>query len=275
MIRVGAEGALPPGFAAPRSILGKMKDGIVARNGWIECEEDGGGWVHARRLPSRMDLSVCVAVAARPGRRLARAIRQDMWRALRDLRGFSPVVRVTAAGDVAQVTAGGQIDAAWPRAATEARLAALLADPAHVARWRAWAGVMLLGLLPFSAMAQVVAPVPPPEVVAGAPSGLALVLQEVLVEPQAEGAPWVRFRLVAPDLGTVDFAQVEADFPWLCERFALPRLAQDGQVAAQVIISMASEPVPFGETVPEVIQYFEVFRPVSEPGGDRCIWEVF
>lgn len=239
----------------------------MARDGWIERDEGGGAWVHARRLPCRMDLTVTATVPARAGRRLARAIRQDMWRALRDLRGFSPLVRVVAAGDAASVTAGGQIDAPWPRAATVARLTALLADPALQARWRGLAGLLVLALLPQAALAQDVAPEP----VSGSPSGLSLLLQEVLIELQAEGASLARFRLVAPDLSTVEFARVEPDFPWLCETFALPRLAKEGQAVAQVIISIASAPIPFGETTPDVTQYFEVFR----PEGDRCIWEVF
>lgn len=252
-----------------------MKGRAVAGDGWIEREEAGGAWVHARRLPCRMDLAVTAVVPARAGRRLARAIRADMWRALQGLRGFAPLVRVSPAGEGAEVTAGGQIDAPWPRAATRARLADLLADPVLQARWRGWAGLLAALLIALPAATGVVAQEAAlAEPVAGVPSGLVMTLQDIIIEPN-DGAAVARFRFVVPDLATVEFGQVEADFPWLCETLALPRLAQDGQAAAQVIVSLASAAIAFGETAPDVTQYFEVFRPVSEAGGDRCIWEVF
>jgi hypothetical protein len=76
---------------------------------------------------------------------LAQQIRQDVWRALRTTRGFSPVIDVAtdhsgqggAPGAVrVMVSAGGRLDVAQvPRAAMAVAIDAVLADPANRARW--------------------------------------------------------------------------------------------------------------------------------------------
>lgn len=92
----------------------------------------------ARRLPARFDVSARAEFPAVSPSRLARQIRQDMWRALQNVRGFSPVVRVER-GDVGLVvTAGGQ--ASKPIAPTlEHRIAEILGDTSRRARWINWA----------------------------------------------------------------------------------------------------------------------------------------
>jgi hypothetical protein len=57
----------------------------------------------------------------------------------------------------------------------------------------------------------------------------------------------------------------------LCDSFAVQRI--DGMVPApqQIVISLASKAVPFGEAAPDVVQFFESFRP--ENGA--CVWEVY
>jgi hypothetical protein len=68
--------------------------------------------------------------------RLAHQIRQDMWRNLRHITGFSPVVRIERDGPMLTLTAGGEISRKpFPRAQIEARITALLNDPAHLRRW--------------------------------------------------------------------------------------------------------------------------------------------
>ena len=244
-------------------------ESAAMRERWIEIEEEGGALVHARRWPCRFDLAVTVRFAVEEGqglsrRRLARAVRQDMWRALQKLRGFAPAVRVTPVAGGVEVVAGGQVEPRWPRALTEAQLSEVLTDPARQARWLTWAAAMVLALLPQVSDAQ--------ESIEGAPSGLAMTLYEFLLEPQDTGAVWARFRLVAPDLGQgADFARVEPDFPWFCETQALPRLKAAAAEADVAVISLSSELIPFGDIAPEIVQFFEAFR----LEGDRCIWEVF
>ncbi|MCH2163120.1 MAG: hypothetical protein MK098_00480 [Marinovum sp.] len=94
----------------------------------------------ARHWPPRFDLKAEATFPALRPVRLARQIRQDMWRLLRDVRGFSPVVQVVAEADeTLRVTAGGRIDGVVP-SQKNAAIAALLNDAAQRKRWIDWAG---------------------------------------------------------------------------------------------------------------------------------------
>lgn len=111
--------------------------------------------------------------------------------------------------------------------------------------------------------------------VISAPSGLQVELHETLYEPlgvTASTARIMRLRFVAPDLGDVEeygIDRVEGDFEWFCHQFGLPRARKAAPLVEQVIVSIASQEVPFGDIVPEVVQYFDAFR-IEE---DSCIWE--
>ncbi len=92
----------------------------------------------SRRLPVRWDLAVQAHVPKVRMGRLAHQIRQDMWRSLRDIRGFCPAVRVEEDGPHLRIIAGGRVEARpFPKAKAETQLAELLANPAHVRRWLA------------------------------------------------------------------------------------------------------------------------------------------
>jgi hypothetical protein len=67
-------------------------------------------------------------------RRLAHAVRQDLWRTLRDLRGFAPAVAVTRRADDLLLRAGGDVDGPIP-ASTEDRIRAFLSTPRHRSAW--------------------------------------------------------------------------------------------------------------------------------------------
>jgi hypothetical protein len=111
----------------------------MARNGWhILRDEDG--LTLARHLPARFDVSAEAEVPLCDAGRLARQVRQDMWRAMQRVRGFSPVVRVERVSGGLRVTAGGRL--ADPRTAAHVlpRIEAMLDDPDLRARWLAWAG---------------------------------------------------------------------------------------------------------------------------------------
>ena len=95
---------------------------------------DAGAVTLARRLPVRLDVAVEARFEAVRAVPLAHQIRQDMWRALQNLRGFSPVVDVARLGDGLRVKAGGQAQAPWPKH-TEDQVATLLLDPVKRARW--------------------------------------------------------------------------------------------------------------------------------------------
>lgn len=111
----------------------------MLRKRWHILREDGALTL-ARHLPARFDLLARATFPPARKGRLAQQIRQDLWREMRDLRGFSPVVRVEEEGAGLRVTAGGRAARPFPRAQAEARIAALLGCPAHRARWLAHAG---------------------------------------------------------------------------------------------------------------------------------------
>ncbi len=112
--------------------------GSMRRNGWhmVECD---GVLVHARRWPARFDLDVRRVLPGGDPRRMARQVRQDLWRALRQLRGFAPAVRIEPVAGGLLVIAGGEVAGPVAVAVAEARIAAVLDDPANRARWARWA----------------------------------------------------------------------------------------------------------------------------------------
>lgn len=73
----------------------------------------------------------------------------------------------------------------------------------------------------------------------------------------------------APDILMQD--PLHRDIVWLCETYALPRLAGQVPRPAQVVISMASAPSPFGSFDPGIVQIFEGFS--IPPDRDACLWE--
>ncbi len=103
------------------------------------------------------------------------------------------------------------------------------------------------------------------------PSGREVRLIDVITNaPGPEGAS-ARFRFLVPGLAQDDLTTALEDMAALCVSYALPRI--DGTVPQpqQIIISFSAEDVPFGEAAPDVVQFFEAYR----PEGDTCIWEQF
>jgi hypothetical protein len=100
------------------------------------------------------------------------------------------------------------------------------------------------------------------------PSGQPLTLMERRLE---EAPAMARFRFRAPELEARGFAAVAEDFAALCDGYARPALAAEGITVDRVVISLSAQKVPFGESAPDVTQFFEVFR-LSDDG---CIWEYY
>lgn len=73
----------------------------------------------------------------------------------------------------------------------------------------------------------------------------------------------------APDVLAQD--PVHQDVVWLCENWALPRIASPAPRPAQIIISLADKAIPFAAYDPDVVQLFEAFR--LPPDRDACEWE--
>lgn len=136
----------------------------------------------------------------------------------------------------------------------------------------------LLPLTVFALGAGMAAAQEGPEVVlAGAgervevPSGQEVTVQDVIRDAAGPDGMALRFRFIAPGIADgVDFDRAAADMQHLCDAYALPRLAEFGE-AAQVVISLSASPVEFGQSAPDVVQFFESYR----IEGGACQWEMF
>lgn len=110
----------------------------MARTKWHTLK-DGDVLTLARHLPARFDVAAETTVRAGSAMRLAHQVRQDMWRALQSLRGFSPVVQVTRRDGAMHIKAGGAVNGALSKAAIEAKITALLTSPDYIRRWERFA----------------------------------------------------------------------------------------------------------------------------------------
>jgi len=70
-----------------------------------------------------------------PKLRVAHQVRQDMWRALRRQRGFSPVVSVRWSHEGLAIRAGGAVAAPFCRKSLEIKISVVLDLPENRARW--------------------------------------------------------------------------------------------------------------------------------------------
>lgn len=107
----------------------------MARKNW-HIIRSGGELTLARRLPVRFDVAAQTTLPIAGKLRIAQQIRQDLWRLLRHVRGFCPVVRVEEDGTHLLVRAGGEIHArTFSKQHIEAKIAGLLESAPHRARW--------------------------------------------------------------------------------------------------------------------------------------------
>jgi hypothetical protein len=115
--------------------------GNMAKRNWHIIRDDAGVTI-ARHLPARFDLlGEAQLRLTRPvsRARVAHQVRQDMWRALQNLRGFSPVVQVSHTDGALTIRAGGRLNAPVDPAAALEALSQVLANPANRQRWIAHA----------------------------------------------------------------------------------------------------------------------------------------
>lgn len=101
------------------------------------------------------------------------------------------------------------------------------------------------------------------------PSGQPISFLEFISENDGD---LVRFRFYAPEIGeAVPYDVAFPDFQALCDEQVMPVLATNGLIPSQIVLSMSAQDIPFGEDNPDVLQFFEIFRPEN----DLCIWEEF
>lgn len=111
----------------------------MTRHTW-HIKREGQSLTLSRQLPARFDIAAVASFPMMGRLRLAQQVRQDMWRALRNVRGFSPVVQIETQGDGLMVRAGGRVDGRAPKAQLQARITDVLANPDNRARWARCAG---------------------------------------------------------------------------------------------------------------------------------------
>ena len=104
------------------------------------------------------------------------------------------------------------------------------------------------------------------------PSGHAAVLHDTYWEEDV-GSLRLRFIVEAvtdPAYGGDD-AAVFADMEWLCTRTGLAMIEADGHPWEGVTVTMMAEPVEFGRSAPDVVQFFEAFAVLD----GACSWEAY
>jgi hypothetical protein len=104
------------------------------------------------------------------------------------------------------------------------------------------------------------------------PSGQPVTFFESMLDRPTTGLT-ARFRFVAPELPqtltVMSYEELEADLAYLCDTYALPRIASP--VPSMIVISMSEREIVFGSVEPDVAQVFEAYRPADTV----CEWEAF
>lgn len=102
------------------------------------------------------------------------------------------------------------------------------------------------------------------------PSGLDVSRIEVILDDDLRIG---RFRFLAPAIAGrgFDLGALRPDMDVLCRDVAAPELQAARPDWDEIVISISSVAIPFGQSDPEVAQSFEVYR----LHGDTCIWSRF
>lgn len=115
-----------------------MHQKTIKRGNWFEIY-DGPCFTLARRLPARFDISREISMPLMSAPRLARQIRQDIWRKLQSIRGFLPVVEITDRGAHLHIRAGGELTCPVPFERSGERIFDVLSNRDNQRRWAAFA----------------------------------------------------------------------------------------------------------------------------------------
>ncbi|WP_219928992.1 DUF6497 family protein [Pseudoprimorskyibacter insulae] len=144
------------------------------------------------------------------------------------------------------------------------------ATPAGGAWKRGWGRVKFHTIAAFIIASVVSAPLCADPVTV--PSGQPVEFLDMIWDQPGPGL-FYRYRFVAPEIGQQgrEFSDVAGDLEFLCNQYALPRVAETGPQPSQIVISLSSAPLEFGQADPDIVQFFEAY---SVENG-RCIWEVF
>ncbi|WP_282091261.1 hypothetical protein [Epibacterium ulvae] len=112
----------------------------MARSHW-HVLRDEQGLTLCREKPARFDVSVQTVLPDGNPLRYAHQIRQDLWRKLQRVRGFSPVVQLTRGADGSwQARVGGRASGPVPASIVDS-IEDLLSDQTRRARWARHAAI--------------------------------------------------------------------------------------------------------------------------------------
>lgn len=101
-----------------------------------DIERSDGSLVLSRGGRNRFDIAATVDFPTCGRARLAHQVRQDVWRALRNVRGLSPIVSIESVESGLRVSAGGEIQGQTvAKVRLEERILKVLQDPTKRARW--------------------------------------------------------------------------------------------------------------------------------------------
>ena len=106
----------------------------MSRTRW-HVRSEGETLTLARGKRARLDVAACTSLPDAGRAKIAHQVRQDMWRALQHLKGFSPVVKVRREAGELHVTAGGEVSGRYQREHVEWVIQGVLDNPERRTRW--------------------------------------------------------------------------------------------------------------------------------------------
>lgn len=106
----------------------------MSGRGWY-LEQGEGRALLARRWPARFDVAATTRLPPMRLVPLVHMVRQDIWRALRRLRGFAPVVEAWEVEAGVKLRAGGQVQDRVAHSVAEQVLVSVLDNSDNRARW--------------------------------------------------------------------------------------------------------------------------------------------
>lgn len=211
----------------------------------------------------RWDIEATTTLPDAPPLRIAHQIRQDIWRACRNVRGFAPVVEITQTDGQLHIRAGGQTP--HPSAHATDLCRNVLNCAKNRNRWLTHAlhALALCGVLSALPKAQA-EPVP---------SGQALDLHEELIEDRS-GIWFLYLGYHAPDLiaqrDRIGPVGIDLDLETICESVLARResMGDPWEGISELTVRFMSKPLNFGQSDASVAQVMGFY---DLSGGD-CAW---
>ncbi|PSL22078.1 hypothetical protein CLV88_101503 [Shimia abyssi] len=105
------------------------------RRGSWHIKSEGQTLTLSRGLRARLDVAASTSLPDAGRTKIAHQVRQDLWRALQGLKGFSPVIKVRREAGQLHVIAGGEVSGHIARDHVECVIQGVLDNPEKRTRW--------------------------------------------------------------------------------------------------------------------------------------------